>query len=802
MINSNKIIKTIIFLIMLIPMLATAQIEIKGIVIDGKTPVIFASVELKNSENKTINGVVTDDDGKFVISYVDEGKSLVINFIGLKEKVIDLTTQQLDNDIDLGTIILEEDAQYLEEVVVNAEKKLIEYKIDKIVLNIENNVIASSGDAIDAINTAPGVLVQDNAISMLGRGSSRVMVDDRIINLGGEDLVAYLNSIPGSSIKSIEIIKNPPAKYEAQGNGGLINIILKKAKSNSWNNSTSLSYDQNRYSFGNLSNNFVYNKDKLSFTINVNGRKGAVKALENFDFIYPDSKTSLESVGRKTNDDISGRLSVDYDFNDKLSAGVQYSGRFNDPDLVDKEIRTTNFDNTNSINSIFVGDQNFDNDNENHSLNTHVIYKLDTLGRKVSLDLDYFDFDSKKDYRTISNELDSNMNIIDGQEMFIRDFSLLGIENKSINLAVEHPMSFMNLSYGAKYSIIDSKSDYTSFGGTVDNQIENDDLRDQFTFEEQTYALYLNGNKKIGDKLSVQFGLRLETTFNDGKSISGQNNEFDYSRLFPSLYIDYRINDDNSMNFNYGKRIDRPQFNELNPYRYQSGNLISQGNPFLRPSFIDTFDFTYSYKSKFSTNIFLTTASNGYDYVNNPTTTDNIVLREPLNFFKFHNYGIGEIFNSKINSWWKTNTAMYLLRAGGETIADIDTEILDGFQFYFSSNNSFTLGKNTRLQLNYYYNSAHKRLLIDRDATSRLNVGVNQSFLKNKLKLSLVFNDIFNDSRPQNLVSVVNGVRNVINADYSVRSVRFTMSYSFGNTKIRGGKKRSGNKEELGRSGN
>ncbi|WP_459209764.1 TonB-dependent receptor domain-containing protein [Aquimarina rhabdastrellae] len=792
----------ILIVLLLLPIIGITQIKIKGTVIDGDSPVVFASVELKDIKNKTINGTITDEQGKFIISDIIDVKTVVISFIGFEKKVIDLTTKQFEKDIDLGTIILKEDAQYLDEVVINAEKKVIEYKTDRIVLNIENNIIASSGDAINAINTAPGILIQDNVINILGRGASRIMINDRIINLSGEDLITYLNSIPGSSIKSIEVIKNPPAKYEAQGNGGLINIILKKAKSNSWNNSTSLIFDQNRYSFGNLSNNFVYNKEKLSFTINLNGRKGAVKAFENIDFIYQNSRTELRSVSRKTNDDITGRFTLDYDFTNNLSVGVQYSGRYNDPDLIDSEVRTTDFDNTSSINTIVVGNQYFDNDNKNHSFNTHVIYKLDTLGRRVSLDLDYFDFESKKNYETVSNEFDSNMNLIGDQDIYRRDFSLLGIENRSINIDVEHPTSFINLSYGGKYSLIDSKSNNTSFGGTAENEIENDNLKDQFTFEEKTFAAYLNGNKDVGEKLSLQLGLRLENTYNEGISINGQMNKFDYLKLFPSLYADYQFNEINSINFYYGKRIDRPQFNELNPYRYQNSNLIIQGNPFLNPSFTDAYDLTYSYKNKFSTNVYLIVTDNGYNYVNIPDTSDNTVLREPLNFFRFYNYGIGEIFNSTINSWWKTNSSVYLIRASGKTLVDIDTEILSGFQFYFSSNNSFSIGKNTKLQLNYYYNSRYKSLLIDRGATSRLDIGMNQSFFKNKLKFGVVFNDIFNDSRAQNLVSVVNGVKSVINADYSRRSVRFNVSYSFGNNKIRGGSQRSGNKEELKRSGN
>lgn len=791
-----------LIVLLLLPIINIAQIKISGTVIDGNSPIVFASVELRNAKNETIQGTITDEQGKFIISDLIEGKAIVISFIGFEKKVIELATEQLEKDIDLGTITLEEDTQYLEEVVINAEKKLIEYKVDRIVLNIDNNVIASSGDAINAINTAPGILIKDNEINMLGRGTSRVMIDDRVINLSGEDLISYLNSIPGSSIKSIEVIKNPPAKYEAQGNGGIINIILKKAKSNSWNNSTSFSFDKNRYSFGNLSNNFAYNKDKLSFTINLNGRKGAVKALENTEVIYPDSRVVQDLTSKNRNDDFSGRITMDYDINDKLKIGAQYSGRYNNPDVVDFESNSTEYDVNGVINSIVINNIDKDNDNKNHSFNTHLIYKLDTLGRKISFDYDYFDFNSRKNYITISNVFDRDMNLISEEDIYRRDFSNLNIENNSFTIDIDHPTEFLNLSYGGKYSLIQSLSEYSSFELIDGNEAEITDITDEFSFEEETFSIYLNASKNISEKLSLQLGLRMENTNNEGVSINNQINKFDYLKLFPSLYASYQIDEKQSVHFNYGKRIDRPGFDKLNPYRFQNANFIFQGNPFLRPSFTDNFDLTYSHNKRFSTNVFLSVYKDGYDFISIPNELDNTVLREPLNYFDFYNYGIGEIFNSKINSWWKTNSQIYLLQTNGEIVRDINTEILNGFRLYFSSNNSFTISKNTRLQLNYYYDSAHKFLISEKDATSRLDIGVNQSFLKNKLKLGIVFNDIFNDSKKQNETSIVNNVKEIINTDFSRRSIRFSLNYSFGNNKIRGSQLRSGNKEELGRSGN
>lgn len=228
----------------------------------------------------------------------------------------------LEDNLSLGEIVLTTDS--LATVVVIARKRLVEYKTDRLVFNVENSIVSQGGSALDAMSVTPGLIVQSNNISLLGKGSSRIMVNDRLIELSGEDLINYLNSIPGNDIKSIEVITNPPAKYEAAGNGGLINMILKKGRENSWRNSISLNYDQSTYNFYTIRNNFLYNKDKFRLTASASGVIGNIKNDSWGTTFYTNGTWKSIGPEKQKKDDLSGRITMDYDLTNNISIGVQY----------------------------------------------------------------------------------------------------------------------------------------------------------------------------------------------------------------------------------------------------------------------------------------------------------------------------------------------------------------------------------------------------------------------------------------------------------------------------------------------
>lgn len=788
----------LIFLLLPLFCLAQSTLKLKGKVSNETAGLEWADVSVFNSEGKIIDGTTTKQDGSFEINLKKGTYKITISLLGFSgyEKEI-----SIEKETNLGIIILKETTTNLGEVVIQTKKKTVEQKIDRVVYNVENNISVTGGDALTAINTAPGVVVQNNVINILGKGASRVMIDGRMIELSGEELNSYLKSISANDIKSIEVIANPPAKYEANGTGGIINIILKKGIRDSWKNATTISYDQNKYGIYTLRNSFFYNKNKFRFAFSGNGRIGNTNNTEDLDIYYPTGLWELRDVSKQKENSISGRFSLDYDVSDKTTIGFQYLNESYNPDMNSNTVISI-FNNSNSIDSVLIN-KGFNNKySGSQTYNTHLISKLDSIGRKVSVDVDYFTYDSKFDKNfTAKSYLPDGT--YQNTNQAARNNSNQNIDNFSLKADFEHPMQDVNLSYGGKVSFVKSNSDVFYYNTISGSEVLDPNQSNVFEYKENNQAVYLNGNKKINDKFSVQLGFRLENTQTNGYSATlDQEVKNDYLKLFPSLYLDYQLNDNHGFNFTYGKRINRPGFGLLNPFRsYINSNSYSEGNPFLRPSFSNNFDFTYSFKKNLRTNIFFNKTTNGYGVVftSNPEINTQIVTRE--NYFDESSFGIGESYSAEVTNWFETQTSVYLLGSKTSFISNINAVPSNSAQLYFTTENSFSLSETTKLQLEYFYSSPFKKGLYEIGYMAGLNIAIRQSFLKNNLQLTFLVNDIFNTSYLKDYKSIVNGVVQVYSQNESNRFVRLSATYNFGNKKIKVQERDFGNKEEKKRTG-
>jgi len=788
----------LIFLLLPLFCLAQSTLKLKGKVSNETAGLEWADVSVSNSEGKIIDGTTTKQDGSFEINLKKGTYKITISLLGYSENEKEISIQK---ETDLGIIILKETTTNLGEVVIQTKKKTIEQKIDRVVYNVENNISVTGGDALTAINTAPGVVVQNNVINILGKGASRVMIDGRMIELSGEELNSYLKSISANDIKSIEVIANPPAKYEANGTGGIINIILKKGIRDSWKNATTISYDQNKYGIYTLRNSFFYNKNKFRFAFSGNGRIGNTNNTEDLDIYYPTGLWELRDVSKQKENSISGRFSLDYDVSDKTTIGFQYLNESYNPDMNSNTVISI-FNNSNSIDSILIN-KGFNNKySGSQTYNTHLISKLDSIGRKVSVDLDYFTYDSKFDKNfTAKSYLPDGT--YQNTNQAARNNSNQNIDNFSLKADFEHPMQAVNLSYGGKVSFVKSNSDVFYYNTISGSEVLDPNQSNVFEYKENNQAVYLNGNKKINDKFSVQLGFRLENTQTNGYSATlDQEVKNDYLKLFTSLYLDYQLNDNHGFNFTYGKRINRPGFGLLNPFRsYINSNSYSEGNPFLRPSFSNNFDFTYSFKKNLRTNLFFNKTTNGYGVVftSNPEINTQIVTRE--NYFDESSFGIGESYSAEVTNWFETQTSVYLLGSKTSFISNINAVPSNSAQLYFTTENSFSLSETTKLQLEYFYSSPFKKGLYEIGYMAGLNIAIRQSFMKNNLQLTFLVNDIFNTSYLKDYKSIVNGVVQVYSQNESNRFVRLSATYNFGNKKIKVQERDFGNKEEKKRTG-
>jgi hypothetical protein len=788
-----------IFILLLIihSITSFAQVSVRGKISDNKEPIVFANVILQDVNGKIVAGNTTQNDGSFSLSAKKGTYDLIFSFIGyttIKRKLI------LENDIDLKTIILKEESNTLNEVVIKSEKKLIEQKTDRLVFNVENSISASGGDALDALKLAPAINIQNNKISMIGGEASRVMIDGRLIQLSGEELISFLNSISADDIKKIEVITNPPAQYEASSGGGIINIIYKKGRKNMWKNTTSFSYNVNKYGFGTLRNSFSYNKDKIQLNASVKATRGSSRNLEHSTAFFPVNTWKIKLDAKDTKKDNSARFSINYSLSDKIEIGGQYLGSVKSP-FSDAPGTTEFFNKPNKLDSVLVKTEPRNRTINSNVFNAYVITKLDTLGRKLTLDFDYFDYKNNLEADALVNTFSPSGNFVNVNQS-VKNITNQKIDNYSIKADMLHPLKKINLSYGFKLSFITTKNQLQNFNTITGTPVLNSNLSNEFEYKENIQGYYVNANTKLNDKWSLQAGFRLENTKTEGVSKTlNQKNTNSYSKLFPSLFISYKKDNYNSFSLNYGRGISRPIFRDLNPFRsYVNTNVYSEGNPFIKPAFIDRFTFTHSYKSKFITSLYFSKTTNGFGTLFSAEPENNIQAVIRRNYYNGTYWEFSEMYNVKLASWWKSQNYTHVSGTNASIFKDVNAPVQNGLQFRFSTNNTFTISENTSLQTDFFYQPKSNSSIYKVGTVYGLNIGVKKHFMNKNLQASVIFNDVFNSASLNNLESEVNGVKTVYSQNSSSQHIRFSLSYSFGNKKVNVKNRGFGNDDEQQRA--
>lgn len=788
--------KTLQTLILLFFIATLSGQTITGKITDNTDVIPFANVIIKDNNQKIVTGTTTKNDGTFDLKTTQGTYTLEVRFLGYKTYS---KTLIINKNIDIGIIVLQENTQALDEIVVKTEKRVIERKIDRLVFNVAKSIAATGGNGVDVLRITPGVQLQNNTLSILGKGATQVLINGRLSPLEGNELVAFLSGFSANDIVKIEVITNPPSKYDASGNGGLINIILKKGIQNSWKNSTTISYNQNKYNFTTLTNNFFYNKNKISLSASVNANRGNFENLEGLVIEYPTNLWDINIIGKQQTDQLSGRFLLDYSISDNTTLGVQYLGNTTQPGI-DAITTSTIFDTNNNLERSLKNQAQNDVDNNNHSVNFHLISNLDTLGKQLSFDADYFTFTSNRNLDFFTEQFDVNGNS-EGISSAALNISNQKIDNFSSQLDMDLPLKKVNLSYGVKASFTNTNSGVLFYDTLSGTPILEPNQSTNFKYEENVLAAYFSGNTKLYDKLSMQFGLRFEDTKTTGISADlNQENKNNYSKFFPTLYLSYAKNDNNNFNFSYGKRINRPNFRDLNPFRfYINDNSYSVGNPFLQPSFSDNFEVSHLYKNNFNTSFSVNITKNGFGvFFNTDIANQNqIVTRE--NYFKKYIYQLQESFSYTKVSWFKSQNSINLLAYITELTKDIDAEVNDGIQFYATSNNTFILSESTKLQANAWYSSFHNDGLFSLGKLFHLSFGVQHHF-KNNIKLSMLFSDVLNTGSLRDYNSTVNGIDQSYSQNGSSRNFRVSLSYDFGNKKVNVKNRKFSNNDEQRRS--
>lgn len=797
-----KIIQFIV-LVLLCFNVSYAQTIIGKVIDSSKEPISFANVVAHNSaDNKIIGGIITDEDGTFSLEISSLNEFYItISFLGFEKKTIPQTT--IKSNPSLGNIVLKELDNKLEEVVVEARKRLITRKSDRLVFNVSQSLSSTGGDMLDALRVTPGIKVQNDELFMIGKDNLRVLVNGRILQIPQQEVSNFLSSISADDIKSIEVITNPPAKYEAEGNSGLINIIYKKGRKNSWRSRIRGVYTQATYGRGSLSGNFNYQKNDFSLSSNLYYTNGSKLITDTNQFYFQDETWDGVYPRRYFSEpSLSGRLSLDYNITDSFLIGGQYLATYGRFRTLNPNDRVNVLDSqTRDLLRIIRTNSNNLEETPSHSLNLHTEFKLDSVS-KVEVNLDYFNYTNDQD-RTYTTFTEENGTVTPGSLDIGNNVGDQDIDNYSVRLDIESPLKWANLSYGGKLSFTKTNNAIAFYDLTSGNPVQDNSRSDKFNYKENTQALYFSLEKMLSQKWMFKGGLRFENTITEGNSETlNEVNINDYMRLFPTVNINYIAGQNNIFSLDYNKRITRPSFEFLNPFEnVQNPFTILRGNPFLQPSFSDNLSFTHIHKQKLVSSLYFSKVSDGFQQLAQVDPNTNIQEVSPQNYYETTKIGLTESYTFTKWKWWESVNILDIHYSDATSLVDFTNAGEKGWNTYVATNNSFVLNskKTVMASANFWYAFPGVYDIYRTSSTSNLDLSLKFFFLDKDLQLGLNAYDVFKGQRVR-----VEGVTNDVNVAfrnyYDTQSFRISLLYKFGNKKIRVKRKKFGNQDEKNRT--
>lgn len=686
-------------------------------------------------------------------------------------------------------------------VAIQAQKNLVERRADRLVFNVENSAAATGGTALDALKATPMVRVQNETVSLVDKGEVMVMIDDRLQRLSAEELAGLLKSIPADNIKSIEVITTPPAKYDAEGNGGLINIKLKTARPGSWNANMGTAYTQRTHAGGNLQGAINYNHKRLSLQFSANGGMQDWYTTSARRTFYPTENWYLDIRDKARSRNLGLNFGADYKILKNWTMGVRYLGSLADNNSQNNPFTVRADAQSGTENSYISSAAGSLNRSGMHAVNWFNTFTLDSAGTVLSTDFDYFTHHNT-DRRTFSgNELDQNRTALPGTYFSSENGNLNRVENYSAKADVEMPLKWLSLSYGGKFSYTRTGNDLNVTDYKTGTAVHDTVLSNKFVYKEYNEALYVSASKKIGGKWQIQAGLRMEATQTEGYSQNlDQTNRNNYVKFFPTAYVAYSPTDNHSVSLSYSRRIRRPSFDYLNPFIVRSSPYYySQGNPFLKPSVMDNLEFSYVHKQNWVTSVYAWHTANFSQSIPVLDQQTNITQTIPLNYANIFQVGISSYYNFNKWFWWNSFTGFNVnYQSVKSKVASVAS--LDGFNAYIYSNNDFAADKAKTILFSVNYGvQLPGRYQIFRISTMHmLDLGMKFLFLDKSLTLGLAVEDVLNGQRPL-IAYQTNGINADIRDYNDTRCFRISVSYRFGNQKLGSKHRDFGNEDERNR---
>lgn len=768
-----------------------SQCAIKGQLMDSlKSPISFNAIALINHQDSAIvKGVMTDADGNYCFTDIKKGMyQIKVSAIGFNTYYSDKIEYDSTHALVIPTIILKAGGINLNEVSVAAQKRTVEFKNGNVIVNVEGTSLAMGNTAYDLLSRLPGVTVSGDEISIQGKGGVKILIDGKIQQLSGQQLMNVLKSMNASQIEKMEVLKKPPVKYDAVGTGEMINIKTNKIKLVGLSGNVFGSYSQGFY--GNPSGGFTlnYKGRKVNVFSGFTAAKEWKHVVEEFTnkFDYNATETTLQStfINKEHHHSETYNLGADWFINKSNSVGIKMNGAFGMGNQ--SQIAITNFNDTT------LGYQTLSLKSEKPNpwiypeFNINAEHLFDTAGTVLHFSANYNPYWDIYGATFDNHYLNANQKDVNTPNLF-KTSNTLTFNNSSALLDFEKEFKKeVKFEAGLKHSYQEIDSDYylKNQNYSTGEYISDPAYTNQFNYKQNISALYLNLNKQY-KKLSIQAGVRGENTLiNTLSKNSGLTYERQYFNLFPLASIDYKRNDNHTFSISYNKRVNRADYNSFNPFVTFISTLVThKGNPFLKPEYSHDIGLNYAYKTWLNNSLNVSRIYNtflGYNSQNDSTKSYSHSVTN-LNYTDIYSYGL--YIQKDLYKWWSLNF--------GSTLFNINTHgYVNDLPFGYSTTalefnwfSRVTLSKGYSIELSGFYLSPFLEGIYDTKARSSVNLAFKKSFLDKKLSVALAFNDIF-WGQVRNTTTIYQNQYMLGHQTYDTRRVNISVNYNFGKLKV------------------
>ena len=743
---------------------------------------------LQIKDSSTIKLAVSSNHGSYTFDQVKAGSYLVkATFTGY----LPAYSQRIevkDSTLTIAPFKLISEMAELKGVVITTQKPLIEMKADKIVMNVEGTINAIGSDVLELLRKSPGVFVdKDEKISMNGKNGVQVYIDGKPSPLTGQDLSNYLKSLQSSQVATIEFITNPSAKYEAAGNAGIINIRLKKNQSLGLNGSVNAGYNIAKYGKFNSGFSLNYRNKKVNIFGNYGYNNSKIYSTLDIYRNLRDSMYSTKTLSTLKNETHNFKAGSDLFINKNNIAGIVVSGNLMTGEMVNNSntgISQISKTAANTQARAFTQTQ-LKNDNINYNINYNF---TSPEGKSLIVNADYGLFNSNKQQFQNSTLFNNNNAVTNIYEVYTPS----KISITSAKADWEQNAGKGKLSFGTKLSFVKSDNDYNYYNVNADIAQLDEKKSNNFLYNENINVGYINYNQQF-DGFMIQAGLRAENTVSDGTShgydskADDNDSSFrkDYTDLFPSATINFNKKPENQISFSYSRRIDRPSYQQLNPFKFNLDEYtLIKGNINLRPQYTNSFGATYIYKYKL-------TATVNYSHVKDmisqitDTAENNKISISSGNIAQqdVWSASIGYPFQYKTFSLYtniNTNYSNYKAKFGTD-----HTQSIDAFSFMAVMQGSVVIDKKWTAQLTGFYMSPS---IIQGSYNAQklwsLDAGIQRQFLDKKMSIKASVSDVFNSLKFK-AYSDFAGQRTHYNSNWESRQFKLSVSYRFGRSGVK-----------------